>query len=215
MNVDSSSHQDDLWSSAFARSPARTRPRPAGDPGRAGTRGPRLGTIRKGTTCEEPIRRALFVGGVLSAALGLTAGSAYATEGAGDIAAYFVLNQPDWSCSNEVYASMTAYLEFQCDGNVVLYNRDTGSAMWATGTAGKGVTDLDWSQSGYLKLEKSNGTVVCTVGATDPAPGGVVIVQDDGNLVFYNTSGNATWSSKTSGEKQGTKDHCSPSTPSS
>lgn len=162
----------------------------------------------------KPIRRALFVGGVLSAALGLTAGSAYATEGPGDIVAYFRLQQGDWSCSNQVYESIEVLLEFQCDGNLVLYSVDSGKALWASGTSGKGVTDLDWSQSGYIKLENSKGTVVCTIGATDPAPGGVAIVQDDGNFVFYNTAGNATWASDTNGEKQGTKDYCSPSTPS-
>ncbi|HEY3611561.1 MAG TPA: hypothetical protein VGL06_28965 [Pseudonocardiaceae bacterium] len=70
------------------------------------------------------------------------------------------------------------------------------------------MTDLDWSQSGYIKLLNSSGGIVCTVGALSPAPGGVAQVQDDGNFVFYDTSGNPTWATATNGPRQGNLDYC-------
>jgi len=166
---------------------------------------PFINTLRR-----KLLGRALLVGGALVAIFCLTgtaASAAPATVGPGFTAASFTLQQADWRC-NSIIRSATVKLVFQCDGNLVLYLLSNNTPLWATGTYGSGVTDLDWSQSGYLKLLNSSGGTVCTVGALSPAPGGIAQVQNDGNFVFYDTSGNPTWYTATYGPRQGNVDYC-------
>lgn len=157
---------------------------------------------------NRPMLRAALVGTALAAAIGLTATDALADSAV----ATFTLSQPDWQLNtyvmeNNVYSSL--YL--QPDGNLVLYKEvnDVGvQALWASGTNGRGVTHLDWSASGYIKLLNSSGGIVCTIGALSPSPGGRAVIQDDGNFVFYNTSGQATWASGTYRFSQGNLNYC-------
>ncbi|WP_371502585.1 hypothetical protein OG871_36035 [Kitasatospora sp. NBC_00374] len=65
------------------------------------------------------------------------------------------------------------------------------------------MTHVDGSRSGYAKLLDASNNVVCTLGKLSPAPGGTVRIQDDGNVVFYDTNGNATWDTGTYGFQQG------------
>ncbi len=127
-------------------------------------------------------------------------------------AATFTLSQPDWYPGNYAVGSgyagsihLTTTLTFRSDGNLELIQNDGDqpAVVWASGTANKGVVRMDWSQSGYIKLLNSSGGTVCTMGALNPAPGGHAEVQGDGNLVFYNSSGHATWSTGTSGDRVG------------
>ncbi|MFI9271238.1 hypothetical protein ACIGXM_11075 [Kitasatospora sp. NPDC052896] len=102
-------------------------------------------------------------------------------------------------------------MTLQPDGNPVVYKMALdlpATPLWASGTNGKGVTHLDWSQSGYVKSENASGGIVCTIGALNPAPGGHAEMRNDGNFVFYNSAGQATWASGTYNFKQGNLDYC-------
>ncbi|WP_157531919.1 MULTISPECIES: hypothetical protein [unclassified Kitasatospora] len=149
------------------------------------------------STARRRIVRAAFVGTAIASAIGLTA----TTASANAFIANFTLSQYDWTAGASVGADNgMSQLVFQSDGNLVLY-KFTGAEsypVWASGTRGDGVVRVDWSRSGYVKLLNSSGGIVCTLGALNPAPGGHAELRNDGNLVFLNTSGNATWSTGTS-----------------
>ena len=159
---------------------------------------------------SRAVQRSLAVCGIGAAVFGLTAGNAFAVTTT--VVASFTLNQGDWGGSSG-YDNGVVSLVFQSDGNLVLYRDSDNVALWAShtesGDPAVRATDLDWSQSGYIKLKNSAGSVICTVGAGDPAPGGVADIQSDGNFVFYNTSGAATWASNTAGLTQGSRTYCS------
>jgi hypothetical protein len=151
--------------------------------------------------------RAVSVCGIAAAATVLVASNAYADT----TCAYFTLAQPNWAAGGpgpHTWNSSAIILNFQSDGNLVIYLRNSngteGAPVWASGTAeseltaaGLGdlpVTQLDWSAAGEIFLEDTNGGNVCTIGINGAlAPGGSAVLQDDGNFVFYNTSHVATW----------------------
>ncbi|WP_329564359.1 hypothetical protein [Kitasatospora sp. NBC_01266] len=165
-------------------------------------------TARTRQRVRRAVTKAALVGTAVAAALSLTATGANATVGAGIQTATFTLAQGNWSSNYATYNANNGYeIILQTDGNFVLYNGN-GTALWASGTDGKGVTQLDWSQSGYVKLLNSSNGVVCTLGALSPAPGGQAVLQNDGNFVFYNTAGNATWATNTYNGQQGNLDYC-------
>jgi hypothetical protein len=157
------------------------------------------------TPRRRAVLRSLAVCGVGAAAFGLAGGNAFAASNI--TVASFTLQQTDWS-TDTGSDNGVVWLVFQADGNLVLYSDTTGKAVWASGTEGKGATDIDWSASGYIKIKNSSGTTLCTVGAGNPAPGGVADIQGDGNFVFYNTSGTATWASGTNGGRTGNLNYC-------
>ena len=107
--------------------------------------------------------------------------------------ATFTLAQADWNALDEPYAaSSSVYLQFQDDGNLVLYRLSDNYVLWASGTEDRGVTDLDWSQSrGGIILKYSNGSVACYIGSG--ASNGWAAVQNDGNFVFYAPGKVAKW----------------------
>ncbi|MFJ8039137.1 hypothetical protein ACIRBX_01320 [Kitasatospora sp. NPDC096147] len=148
-------------------------------------------------TARRRLLRAALVGTAITCALGLTA----TTASAASTVARFTLAEPDWTAGDSASADNgMSQLVLQSDGNLVLY-KFTGAdsyPAWASGTRGKGVVRLGWSQSGYVKLYNSSGGIVCTMGALNPAPGGRAELRSDGNLVFLNTNGKATWSTGTS-----------------
>jgi hypothetical protein len=69
-----------------------------------------------------------------------------------------------------------------CAGNLVVYSDFTGLPLRASGTNGTGVTDLDWSRSGFIRLKNPAGTTICTIGVLHPAPGGVTRVRKNAGL---------------------------------
>jgi hypothetical protein len=97
------------------------------------------------------------------------------------------------------------YLEFQTDGNLVLYDRDLANqAIWASNTADEGVTQLALQQDGNLVLSSSgppqlalqHGKLVITfsrtpvwASGTDGNPGDKLYVLDDGNVAIFNSTG--------------------------
>ncbi|MGC0315055.1 hypothetical protein [Kitasatospora acidiphila] len=172
-------------------------------------------TVRseKRAAIRRAATKAALVGTAVVAALSLTATEANATVGAGVRVAQFTLSQADWSVNDVIFTTGGGYeLTLQSDGNLVLYKTVSGpgqQAIWASGTKGKGVTNVDWSQSGYAKLLNGSGGVVCTLGMLNPAPGGQAVLQNDGNFVFYNTAGNPTWATNTYNNGQmGNLDYC-------
>ena len=89
-------------------------------------------------------------------------------------------------------------LMFQTDGNVVLYNNDTGQALWNTFTSGR--TDAT------RFIMQSDGNLVLYAGTTPLWSAGVfspnasLIVQDDHNLVVYSSSGLPVWQTGTTNQ---------------
>jgi hypothetical protein len=167
--------------------------------------------------------RAAAVVGAAALVGAATAGSALAAVGAGTPVAHFTLAQKnttpgtifsETSVANNQWVD-SYQLDFQADGNLVVYfnvhiqstGANTRTALWATGQ-NSNVKQLDWSQSGYLKLENASGTALCTLGAGKPAPGGVAQLQQDGNFVFYTTGGTATWATGTESDTSQTKSAC-------
>ncbi|WP_370222110.1 hypothetical protein [Kitasatospora sp. MAP12-22] len=147
-------------------------------------------------------------------AIGLFASSTNAF--ADEVCANFTTAQSDWYSGNNTsfgswplgspWTPTSIYIKFQSDGNLVIHRQQDGAVMWASGTWGHGVTDLDWSQSaGGILLRHSNGSIACQIGSG--ASGGHAQVQEDGNFVFYAPDGHPTWASGTENGQQ-TRDAC-------
>ncbi|MFJ1709815.1 hypothetical protein [Kitasatospora sp. NPDC088346] len=159
-----------------------------------------------GSPLRKTLTRAAMVCTAAAAVVGLTGTNAMAGGEWDAPAADFTLNQSDWYPGASVNSSSVT-LVFQGDGNLVLYSNNDGRALWASGSYGQGVNHVDWSASGYIKLQHDNDTI-CTIGKLNSAPGGRAVVQSDGNFVFYRADGSAAWSSGTNGLSQRTVDYC-------
>ncbi len=88
-------------------------------------------------------------------------------QGDGNFVLY-IGGQAKWATNTSGLIVFPDYVEFQPDGNLVVYNTDAlgfTRAVWASHTNGKGATSLE--------------------------------LQEDGNLVIYNASGQALWASHT------------------
>ncbi len=80
-------------------------------------------------------------------------------------------------------------LDFQSDGNLVLYDRT--QAIWSAGTQHRGGQRLVMQRDGNLVMYGPNGPVWAT--NTSGNPESYLKLQDDGNLVIYRP----VWSTKT------------------
>ncbi|WP_329583974.1 hypothetical protein OG500_27105 [Kitasatospora sp. NBC_01250] len=110
---------------------------------------------------------------------------------------------PNSRCGAEWIAYQT-YLKFQCDGNLVLYRTSDNHAMWASGTYYGYIPNLlDFAHQGYISLWSGSDEVAEIGNISNPAPNGVVAVQDDGNMVIYNTAGQPVWQTGTYNNQQG------------
>jgi pimeloyl-ACP methyl ester carboxylesterase len=87
------------------------------------------------------------------------------------------------------------HLEFQWDGNVVLYRMADGLPLWATHT-GAAPGSFVMQGDGHLVLYDQGGTPVWYSG-TAGYPGARLELQDDGNLVIYSYHGAPLWASGT------------------
>lgn len=84
-------------------------------------------------------------------------------------------------------------LYMQGDGNLVLRNA-ASSALWATGTHGKGGVRVNMQGDGNLVMYTSGAQAVWATGTN--GKGGVrATLRDDGNFVVLNSSNTALWSS--------------------
>lgn len=81
-------------------------------------------------------------------------------------------------------------LVLQGDGNLVIYSKENGAALWASHTVGSGATNVYFQGDGNLVIYASGRAVWAsnTVGATN------ISLQSDGNFVIYQ-SGSARWAS--------------------
>lgn len=75
-------------------------------------------------------------------------------------------------------------LEHQGDGNLVLYNTQSGNAVWHTGTHGRATGNLIMQSDGNLVLYTPSGTPLWHTGTNGHA-GASLAIQDDGNVVVY------------------------------
>jgi uncharacterized phage protein (TIGR02218 family) len=92
-------------------------------------------------------------------------------------------------------------LQFQTDGNLVLLQEPGSAVIWASGTAGMGVTGMTMQVYGNLVIDDGVtdffNSAVSPIVAAEPIPGSRLVLQNDGNLVVYSPGDVATWSSGT------------------
>ena len=78
---------------------------------------------------------------------------------------------------------------FQNEGNVVLYDNETGDAIWSTGGESTAATTLTMQADGNLVLYGASNAVLWAASDHGGTIGtvGWLAIQDDGNLAIYNT----------------------------
>ncbi|MFJ6052255.1 hypothetical protein [Streptomyces sp. NPDC092307] len=88
--------------------------------------------------------------------------------------------------------SATVWMHSQDDGNLVIYRKSDGKAIWNSGTYNRGyyATELSITADGNLTLRDwfSPHTVAWSSG-TGNNPGAYALLQDDGNFVLYKADG--------------------------
>jgi hypothetical protein len=87
-------------------------------------------------------------------------------------------------------------LAMQTDGNLVIYS--SKGAIWASGTGGKNVKDVDMQTDGNLVIYNTSGKPLWYSATSGKGPS-TLHMQADGNLVLYDGDGHATWASGTGG----------------
>lgn len=99
--------------------------------------------------------------------------------------------------SNESLQSANGSYRFhlQGDGNLVLRNA-VGSALWASGTNGKGGARLSMQGDGNLVLYTTGGSPVWATN-TNGTGANRATLQDNGNFVMYTAGNSAIWSTQT------------------
>lgn len=95
----------------------------------------------------------------------------------------------------------SSILILQTDGNLVMYCRHSGAVLWNTHTHGHSVRGgLQFQGDGNLVLYRSDGHVLWHSDSHGKG-GDKLYMQDDANLVLYNTnSGSAVWHTNTNGK---------------
>jgi hypothetical protein len=87
-------------------------------------------------------------------------------------------------------------LNAQNDGNLVLYRKSNGQALWDTKTYGRNVKQTIFQTDGNLVIYNTSNQSVWASN-TDRRNANRVTVQDDGNLVMYNAQNQAIWATNT------------------
>ncbi len=87
-------------------------------------------------------------------------------------------------------------LEAQSDGNLVIYRRTDGKALWASGTDRRNVKQTVFQPDGNLVIYNTSNQPIWASG-TDRRGGTQIAVQDDGNVVMYNAQNQPIWATKT------------------
>ncbi|OKI99998.1 hypothetical protein AMK19_30015 [Kitasatospora sp. CB01950] len=98
--------------------------------------------------------------------------------------------------------SNTVWLVNQADGNLVLYRKRDGAALWSSGTWNRGssmlvLSESQWNPALFLRDNAQRVTWSISVKGSSDLRG---VVQDDGNFVIYNSAGAALWSTGTWGK---------------
>merc|ERR1711871_1406369 len=107
------------------------------------------------------------------------------------------------------------YLKMQDDGNVVIYRKDTNTAIWSNHKAGSTTTGhLAFQGDGNLVEYSGNSVIWSSNQYGDQDEGIFVVMQNDGNLVKYHKDGTAVWASDSDQGVGGNANigftHCSP-----
>ncbi|MFG3202878.1 hypothetical protein [Streptomyces sp. NPDC048192] len=92
-------------------------------------------------------------------------------------------------------------LAMQPDGNLVMYRKRDGKAIWSTGTSGHSGAYASMQSDGNLVVYTSGGTALWST-HTNGHTGAYALLQSDGNFVVYTSSGGpgkggALWASNT------------------
>ena len=82
------------------------------------------------------------------------------------------------------------------DGNLVLY--EGGTALWASGTAGKASARAIMQNDGNFVIYDASGNPLWASNTAGHS-GAYLSVQNDGNTVIYSSTGSALWSTGTAG----------------
>ncbi len=108
------------------------------------------------------------------------------------------LNRNDSIGINQYLASLngTYRLTLQGDGNLVLRNQVTGSALWSASTQGKNGTKLVLQGDGNLVLYTNSGSAVWS-SQTNGKGAVKATMQNDGNFVLYTSSNAPVWATGT------------------
>lgn len=83
-------------------------------------------------------------------------------------------------------------LAYQQDGNLVLYDGQTGTALWSSGTGGTSPGQALMQHDGNLVIYDGAGTPVWASG-TGGHSGAYLRVQDDGVVAIYDADGRSLW----------------------
>ncbi|MFF7632296.1 hypothetical protein ACFZB9_03980 [Kitasatospora sp. NPDC008050] len=92
-----------------------------------------------------------------------------------------------------------ARLDMQADGNLVLYSKTTGRALWSSGTWGHPGAHAVMQRDSNFVVYGPDGTALWSTGTNTSVPGGHLVLQNDNNLVFY-AADSGVWSSGTNGQ---------------
>jgi surface antigen len=87
-------------------------------------------------------------------------------------------------------------LNAQNDGNLVLYRRSNGQALWHTATYGRSVKQTIFQNDGNLVIYNTSNSPVWASN-TDRRGGTRITLQDDGNFVMYSAQNQALWATNT------------------
>lgn len=82
---------------------------------------------------------------------------------------------------------------YQGDGNFVLYDVLTGSALWTTNTGGTAPGQAVVQSDGNFVIYDATGAALWAAG-TAGNPGAYLLLHDDGNFVIYNATAEPIWS---------------------
>ncbi|MER6853990.1 FG-GAP-like repeat-containing protein [Streptomyces flaveolus] len=96
----------------------------------------------------------------------------------------------------DTLTSNSARLTMKADGNLAVTANGTGTTLWSTGTGGHAGATARFTTDGNLTVVDTDGTTVLWESHTS-APGGTAVLQDRGNFVVYNASGEAQWAAGT------------------
>ena len=114
------------------------------------------------------------------------------------------LNVGDGLAINQYLASSNGAYRFylQSDGNLVLREQASGSALWSSKTNGQNGSQLVLQGDGNLVLYTSTATAVWSSKTNGNAVTRAVL-QNDGNFVLYTASGSAVWATGTNQDSSG------------
>ncbi|WP_073814390.1 glycoside hydrolase domain-containing protein [Kitasatospora sp. CB01950] len=105
---------------------------------------------------------------------------------------------------NQWIQSASVRMLMQDDGNLVIYRRSDGAAIWSTNTYGNSGARLSMQDDGNLVVYKADGTTALWSTGTYGNTGAYALLQDDANFVVYRwdgspSTGGSLWASGTFG----------------